>query len=499
MPTPEERQAAAVKAASAEVFGLPEPAAEQDDRPPLRVVPNGNRMFSRAAEHGGTEAVPEWAEGLPADIIVRIDGTIFGDDYKRMLADFERNRIAELRDEQAADYAAPPVAQPVAEPEAYNGEGVFTLGTQTIIGTEVLCDNVPIDWLTGRPLPENRFPIKDPMIYERYFLFYTEHIKIVRPEPIVLTGTDERLAYLDTIPKPFIIPDDDGTEDGYLVIPPNELTLLIGEKEQGKTWAGLYIAKTIDEPVLYIATEGVASVVKRMNLIGDEHYDNTIIFGGIPDHHDILRLAEQDYSVILWDVLAPMLLEENQASSWNDFIRRTEPLTAGKTNIIIHHQGKNKALGGRGSSAIEAAATNIYRFNRDYDGDETIVRIRRDKDRNGYRPPGLDLHLFTSAKFHIQARPPGTTGTGRLNRDALRNAIVSAYRDALAEAADGKLPSLSGIAKRLAPITGTGRPTAEDDIIRNEDLFVKKPKAAARGGTGYRLAEVPPDDDDDGY
>ena len=467
-------------------------------------------MFpEHAATGSGTGPTPE-AAPLPED-----DGNGYRPVPPRRLVKPERKppamtdqvpgrgflTYADLTEDELANALAE-AAEAAKQQTGYQGPGVFALGAATTIGTEILLDGRPVDYLQGRPLLANRFPVKDPNIYEKYFVFKTEALRLVLPEPVIFKGREGRQDYLETIPKPYRICGDDPEQPGHITLAPNELTLYLAEPEQGKSWLALQTLRTLNKPSLLIATEGVASAAKRMELINPDIWDNVEVFGGIPTGTDITALADNGgYDIVIIDVLAALLQEENQASSWNAFVRTFEPLLPPKTTgIICHHLGKNPALNARGTSAIRAAMTSIYTLKRSYDEttDTTIIKVRRDKDRNDYRPPGLDLHLFTTEEgFHLQALPPdrkdktATAGT---------DVITEGYQKAATATRQVKgqpvLPTRSGLAKAIRGIIGGSLEEAYkhvDNATADKILLLRQGRGSG-GYPGYELSlpEEPP-------
>lgn len=195
---------------------------------------------------------------------------------------------------------------------------------------------------------------------------------------------------------------------GYLikgVLQKASYAQLFGDAGAGKTFVALDIAykvaagaewmgrRTKQGTVLYLAYEGIGGLENRCRALRQHYGDNPVpLF--IHDASGInlreskgrrqlaaaIKTMPTVPSLIIIDTFALALMggDENSAQDTGAFNSAVGALIAksGATVLIIHHSGKNKSAGARGSSAIRAAMDTELEVDRH----EIIARKQREGD-----------------------------------------------------------------------------------------------------------------------
>ena len=376
---------------------------------------------------------------------------------------------------------------PQGQPPPTTGPAAFELGEPTQLGQEVLWGDTIVDHIGGKPISLKAWPYQTG--HPQYLDFYHQQIRIQIPPPTLITNQNEAQTYLDRLPAPHRVEAQSG--DGFIVWGgPDETTMILGQPGQGKTWATMMGIAELDLPTLYIATESLPSAVKRAKLL-NINWDNFYLTSQPSAQHlkTLCQLADdKSVQIVVVDVLAHFLDEENSASSFHMFLRYLSPLTANRSLVICHHLGKDKNRGARGSSAMEAATSYDYicASHREDDGTlRTDVRWHR-KDKDGHQPTGLTLILAHhnnrfSANWHSLSK-----------EEALDDKhIIDAWYAARNIIAADKLPTPGGVGRQLHQLghaksdsTGKNRVNA-----RLKKLFTEHPGKGERGGLGLQLRE----------
>lgn len=155
----------------------------------------------------------------------------------------------------------------------------------------------------------------------------------------------------------------------------------------GKPWMG---RKSHGGPVLYLAYEGIGGLVKRAQALRQKYGDADVplfIAGasfnlreqkGRHELRDVLSAVGEKPVLIVIDTLARALMggDENSAQDVGAFNSAVAALieSTGACVMIIHHSGKNKNAGARGSSALLGAIDTEL----EVDGGQLVAKKQRD-------------------------------------------------------------------------------------------------------------------------
>jgi RecA/RadA recombinase len=155
----------------------------------------------------------------------------------------------------------------------------------------------------------------------------------------------------------------------------------------GKHWMG---RKSHGGPVLYLAYEGIGGLVKRAQALRQKYGDADVplfIAGaafnlreqkGRHELRDLLSAVGEKPVLIVIDTLARALMggDENSAQDVGAFNSAVAALieSTGACVMIIHHSGKNKNAGARGSSALLGAIDTEL----EVDGGQLVAKKQRD-------------------------------------------------------------------------------------------------------------------------
>lgn len=203
---------------------------------------------------------------------------------------------------------------------------------------------------------------------------------------------------------------------GYLVkglLQRRSYAELFGQPGEGKTFVALDIAyhvaagqpwmgrKVHAGTVLYLAYEGIGGMVKRAQALRQKYGDKDVplyIAGASCNLREpagraqlaqtLTELAEKP-ALIVVDTFARALMggDENSAQDVGAFNSAIAALieSTGACVMIIHHSGKNKAAGARGSSALLGA------IDTELEVDEGAVTARKQRDIELTDPVGFKL------------------------------------------------------------------------------------------------------------
>jgi hypothetical protein len=164
------------------------------------------------------------------------------------------------------------------------------------------------------------------------------------------------------------------------VLPQAELGVIYGESTAGKSFIALDLAGALDRGVewcgqrvqksrvVIICAEGAADFRNRTRAYREFHRC-TLGIGVIPDTPNLMErddvkaleavLAARGVDLIIVDTFAQTTVggDENSAKDVGKAIGHCRRLhrATGATVLLVHHAGKNIALGARGSSALKAA------------------------------------------------------------------------------------------------------------------------------------------------
>lgn len=289
----------------------------------------------------------------------------------------------------------------------------------------------------------------------------------------------------------------------YPLIPQNGLSLLYAERGAGKTFMAMAIAIAAasgfdflnfkaDKPrrVLYIDGEMDAREMQdRLNLLiaGFESEGKTVIreninlfLSGLQDNATMPDLATpigqrqvelyaKNADLIIVDNIFSLYTagRENDADSWvkyNEWSRKMRAM--GKSILWLHHTGKDKTRGPRGSSAIEAIlntsiALEVSSNHKANDGAEVVAEYHKSRGVSGddVRPFAAKLVSVRDNDNQIIALKWATMETPQ---DAERNEITELHAagKTIAEISEETGIKKSTVHRRLKAWGLTGRTTA---------------------------------------
>lgn len=180
----------------------------------------------------------------------------------------------------------------------------------------------------------------------------------------------------------------------------------------GKPWAGQKVAQCA---VLYIAGEGSIGVSRRIRAWEHRYHggkpvqnlfriDEAVYPASSSSLHQILKAMEdieahcgQRIGLIIIDTLARCFAgnDENTAKDMGAFIQGCDMIKTrnGATLLIVHHSGKDKDRGARGSSALRAALDAEYRISREDDAGTPSLTMYCTKMKDAEEPAPIRFEL----------------------------------------------------------------------------------------------------------
>jgi len=181
----------------------------------------------------------------------------------------------------------------------------------------------------------------------------------------------------------------------------------------GKAWHGLPIKK--QGAVFYLAGEGLNGLGRRFEAWSLHHHLNLKDHPIYPSKRGIdlknkekthgvieaIRKSGENPSLIVIDTLARNFIgEENSSQDMGEFISNVD-LIRNEFHcgvVIVHHSGKDKERGARGSTALKGAVDAEYSCSKDGNG---AIVLRNEKMKDAEQPKdkkfklmGVDLNLF---------------------------------------------------------------------------------------------------------
>lgn len=215
---------------------------------------------------------------------------------------------------------------------------------------------------------------------------------------------------IEALPPPTYLVDKLLTDTG--------LALMYGQYASGKSFValdiGLHVAfgrrwqgrETKAGKVVYIAGEGVSGLKKRI-AAWRKHYDfqsRDAPFVVIREHMPLLNservnglvetLKEQgEVTLVIIDTLARAFTggDENSSTDMGNFVRSCERIreTTGGAVLIVHHTGKDRKQGARGSTALMGAVDTAITIEKT--GNTMELTVAKQKDDEPGLPFGLML------------------------------------------------------------------------------------------------------------
>ena len=172
----------------------------------------------------------------------------------------------------------------------------------------------------------------------------------------------------------------------------------------GRPWFGRKVSKG---RVAYIIAEGAFGISERIDAwLKDRNVDTKLVEGSFFAHDSAVILTndgtvpaivnwgkEYRTNLFVFDTLARCagIDDENDAGQMNSVINAIDEIrdATGASILIIHHQGKNKSRGARGSSALEGAVDTVMSL----DNDKRGLRLKVTKQRNASEAVFTGLYL----------------------------------------------------------------------------------------------------------
>lgn len=140
----------------------------------------------------------------------------------------------------------------------------------------------------------------------------------------------------------------------------------------GRRWCGLAVQKA---PVLYIVGEGAAGMVSRQQAWLDYHGVSDIDIYWYPTRMDLMKLETADalaqvardlgVGLVVVDTVARSMgggADESATKDMSTFVESLDVISegAGCTVLAVHHSGKDKSAGMRGSSVLRGAVDAVF-------------------------------------------------------------------------------------------------------------------------------------------
>ena len=298
-------------------------------------------------------------------------------------------------------------------------DGELELGHMTKWGYEVLLGGEVV-WHLGR-YPDHTMNRKgwSNDTYRKVKEFVNSSIRMVKdPLVIIKPGEDYHI-------PPHLVIKKKGLEISLGA--KGERTLLYGKTNKGKSWAALWAVKQSKAPTIYIATEQLDEMKQRIDELS---VDNVWLVSQPAPYEmgELVALAEEVKAEnIVLDVLSPMMGNENTAEEFHRVMDMLLPLTHDKRFLLVHHEGKDRERGARGSSRIMDAPERIYRIEGKYDYQRktSTVEFRswKHKGRGGEKGGRLEI-IRTGDRVKIKAMPPEDKRQSREAEDEHLTEIV---------------------------------------------------------------------------
>lgn len=169
----------------------------------------------------------------------------------------------------------------------------------------------------------------------------------------------------------------------------------------GRPWLGHPV---MGGTVIYIAAEGVGGLPKRIRALqvelGSDGLDGLLFYPEPvnlldPDAVELLIEAARKHRpvLIIFDTLARCMVggDENSAKDMGLVIASLDRIrhALGSTVLGVHHSGKRKGSGERGSSALRGAADTMLELS----GKSDALRFKVSKQKDAERAPDLYIRL----------------------------------------------------------------------------------------------------------
>ena len=208
------------------------------------------------------------------------------------------------------------------------------------------------------------------------------------------------------------------------ILPARGLAMLYGETSVGKTFCALDLVLSVARGIpwrgikskqaaaVYLAAEAQASIRTRIRAYEQHHgieLDN-VPFGVIPQAINLMESSEADaliaacvemdklgypLGLVVLDTLNRVMpgADENGSDSMGLVIHNAQALTraTGATVLIVHHSGKDRERGARGSSSLPAAMDTVLSIRKA--GQFKTLTVEKQRDSEDGRVFTFDLKI----------------------------------------------------------------------------------------------------------
>lgn len=221
--------------------------------------------------------------------------------------------------------------------------------------------------------------------------------------------------------------------DGYLYL--DSTAVIYGSSGVGKTHIALDMAQSVtarthwfgrpvaNGGVLYVIAEGASGIGVRTEAY-DDFYGVKASVEWLPEAVNVYSpqwasamaevVAERRPALVVFDTYARSIVgaEENSAKDTGQIVAHLDMIrrAAGSCVLVVHHSGKDKAAGARGSTALKAAVNTEL----EVVGSEGRMTLRNPKQRDSAEQPPLHLMLQEQSNSVIVVEAVGAGDTGEL-------------------------------------------------------------------------------------
>jgi putative DNA primase/helicase len=308
----------------------------------------------------------------------------------------------------------------------------------------------------------------------------------------VLIGKDLHAGFLQTLKMGWTVDK---------ILPESSaLSVVFGPPSGGKSFTVLDLCCSIDsgtlwhgrkvkqKPVLYLAAEGQAGMLKRIEAWKQRRKVELPTFALLPmpclidedsQRRELLNMITElpkKPGVIVLDTLArSMQGDENSTSDMGKVVIAASILIeeTGAQVIIIHHTGKDEARGPRGAIALTGATDSMFKVMRLKEDKKFVLLCERQKDDEPFAPMVFQFEVIDTGFLNVDGSPVtslvpefdqeateelGKNGTQKKEKiTATQRRVLKALRDAIKEHG---IPLSDEIKERL-----TGLITPNDQMV----------------------------------
>lgn len=235
-------------------------------------------------------------------------------------------------------------------------------------------------------------------------------------EPHIIQSSSLKDAFLKTLSHGWLIKEilpesagltviygDPGTYKSFMTLD-MVLSMACGMEWHGKA--------TKEQRVLYVAGEGQEGLLKRIEAWRQyKGIDEIINFdllpiscflddnGDVIEFNELLKILPSRPDLVVFDTLArSMSGEENSKVDMGNVVRAVDEMRTnlGCKAIIVHHSGKDKSQGMRGTNSLEAATHVVYKMEKKEKEDIHKVTFitERQKDDEAHSPIDFEMKII---------------------------------------------------------------------------------------------------------